>query len=156
MTTRANVIAALQGMGDDIAATVESMPPSAWSANVYESGWNARQLLYHMASTSGPAGFILQMSKLPPRSEGPAFDNDAFNRQQVALREGRSPAEVLDEIRANVQRDIQAVETAAEEELQRKWTAPWGTEGTVAEIIVASLQGHLRMHLDDLRRQFSN
>jgi len=32
----------------------------------------------------------------------------AFNRDQVKLREGRLPAELREEARANIQRDIQA------------------------------------------------
>jgi hypothetical protein len=76
----------------------------------------------------------------------------AFNSQQVALRAGRSPAAVLDEIGANVQRDIQAVEAASEADLQKHFAAPWGSEGSVAEVIVASHDNHLGMHIGDLRR----
>jgi hypothetical protein len=107
-------------------------------------------VLSHIASTSAPAGFLLTMSKLPSGG-GSAFDNEAFNRDQVKLREDRSVAEVLDEIRANIQRDITTVEAASDEDLQRHWTAPWGTEGTVAEIIIASIEGHLGGHVADLR-----
>ena len=151
MTSREAVVACLTDIRDQIAAAVEEMPADGWTANVYESGWNKRQLLYHIASTSGVASFVLATSKLPKQSGGEPFDNDAFNRDQVALREGRSPADVLDEIRSNIQRDIQAIEKASDEDLQRTWSAPWGMEGTVAEIIIAAVDGHLGAHLEDLR-----
>jgi uncharacterized damage-inducible protein DinB len=151
MSSREAVIACLRDLREQLSAAVEAMPADRWTANVYEGGWNERQLLYHIASTSGVASFVLAMSKLPKQTGGEPFDNDAFNRDQVALREGRSPAEALDEIRSNIQRDIQAIEKASDDDLQRAWTAPWGMEGAVADIIIASLNGHLGTHLDELR-----
>jgi len=151
MSSREAVIACLNDVREQITAAVAAMPESGWDASVYENGWNQRQLLYHIASTSGVASFVLAMSKLPKQVGGEPFDNDAFNRDQVALREGRSPAEALDEIRSNIQRDIQAIEKASDDDLQRAWTAPWGMDGTVADIIVTSVDGHLGAHLNDLR-----
>ncbi len=132
---------------------MESTPADAWTNPSYQ-GWSALHLLYHIASTSGPGGFALMMSRLPaqPVSGGPAFDQDAFNAEQVALRAGRSPEAVLDEIAANIQRDIQAVEAASDEDLQKHFVTAWGTEGSVAEVIVASHNFHLGMHISDLRR----
>ena len=80
-----------------------------------------------------------------------AFDGDAFNRDQVAMRKERSVADVLDEIRANIQRDIQAVEAADEGLLHKHYAAPWGAEGSVAEVIIISVNGHLGGHIADLR-----
>jgi hypothetical protein len=57
---------------------------------------------------------------------------------------------VLEEIRANIQRDIQAVESASDEDLSRQWKAPWDVEGSVADIIVMSIEGHLGTHIEDL------
>lgn len=150
MSSREVVLACLRDLREQIETTVQAMPEDAWDSGVYESGWNARQLLYHIASTSGAASFILMMSKLP-KQDGPAFDNDAFNRDEVVLREGRAPTDVLDEIRANIQRDIQAVEAAPDEQLQQQWVAPWGSVGSVAEIIVHAVEDHSGEHLNDLR-----
>lgn len=152
MSSRNAVIACLLDVREQIGTAVEGMPESSWDKSVYENGWNSRQLLYHIASTSGVASFVLAMSKLPKHPDGgDPFDNDAFNRDQVALREGRSPADALDEIRANLQRDIQAIEKASDDDLGRLWTAPWGMEGTVAEIITSAVDGHLGAHLEELR-----
>jgi hypothetical protein len=152
MNSRELVISSLRDLSEQIGATVEAMPESGWEKNVYENAWNARQLLYHIASTSGVASFVLAMSKLPIQpGGGEPFDNDAFNRDQVALRGDSSPSDALDEIRANLQRDIQAIEKASDEDLERPWTAPWGMEGTVAEIITSAVDGHLGAHLEELR-----
>jgi len=153
MASKSDVVRRLKATRDELTAVVQSAREDSWSRPAYE-GWSCLHLLCHIASTSGVASFILTLSRLPagPPAGGPAFDQDAFNSQQVALRAGRSPAAVLDEIGANVQRDIQVVEAASEADLQKHFAAPWGSEGSVAEVIVASHDNHLGMHIGDLRR----
>ena len=152
MATRGDVLARLAQTRDELTVLVESAPEEAWQKATYE-GWTCHDLLAHIASTSGPAGFILMMAKSGPPSGGggPPFDQDAFNKQQVAMRAERSATDILNEIRSNIQRDIQAVEGASDELLQQHFRAQWGTEGTVAEVIIASHNFHLGMHIADLR-----
>ncbi|MEO8457069.1 MAG: DinB family protein [Chloroflexota bacterium] len=153
MTSRQQLLDAMNDMRDQIVSAVESMPLDRWNKNVYENGWNERELLCHIANMTGPASFALMMSKIPPRPDGggPTFDQDAFNAGQVAMRKDKSTQELLDEVRSNVQRDIQTVEAASDEDLQREWTAPWGVHGSVADVIVGSITGHVGAHLNDLR-----
>lgn len=154
MPDKAEVVATLRNIRDELESVVAGASEDDWENETYsdEDCWTCRQLLCHIASTSAPAGFVLMMSKLPGSGGGAAaFDGEAFNRDQVKLRAGRSVAEVMDEVRANLQRDLQAVESAPEEDLQRHWTAPWGSEGTVAQIIIDSVNGHLGGHIADLR-----
>jgi hypothetical protein len=83
MATKADVVAGLGDIRDQIVAAAESIPAGSWAMPVYENGWNARQLLYHVASTSGVASFVLAMSRVPAQAGaggGEPFDNDAFNR----------------------------------------------------------------------------
>lgn len=153
MPARQDVVQQLAETRDQVSALVESAPEGAWRNATYE-GWTCRDLLSHIASTSGPASFVLTLARVgaPGGSGAGGFDQDEFNRQQVAMRAERSVADVLNEIRSNIQRDIQAVEAAPEELLEKQFTAPWGVEGTVAEVIIASLTGHLGMHIADLRK----
>jgi hypothetical protein len=152
MNARERIIERQKMLRDQFTKLVETAPESAWTHGVYEDGWNELQLLCHIANMIAPAGFTLQMSKLPAGSGiGGQFDQDAFNRDQVKLREGKSPSELLAESQMNLQRDIQAVEAASDEDLERHRTAPWGTEGTVAEIIMSSLDFHLGQHVNDLQ-----
>jgi uncharacterized protein (TIGR03083 family) len=153
MTSREDVIACLANFRDDLHALAEAASDSAWAGQTYEDGWTARDVLSHIASTSGAANFILMMARAGPSGApgGAAFDNDAFNRQQVAMRAGRSVAEVLDEVRSNIARDVQAVQGAPDDLLQQHFRAPWDVEGTVAEVIVTSVNGHLGGHVADLR-----
>lgn len=153
MTSREDVIACLTNFRDDLLAIAEAAGDGAWSAQTYEAGWTARDVLSHIASTSGAANFILVMARAGPSAAGgdAAFDNEAFNRQQVALRAERSVAEVLDEVRSNIARDVQAVQGAPDDLLQQHFRAPWDVEGTVAEVIVTAVNGHLGGHVADLR-----
>ncbi len=81
MTDKEEFIAKILSLQGEIEQAVSSMPEPAWSKGVYEEGWDARQLLSHMASTSGTAGFVLRLAAAPTTGGLPAgFDNEAFNR----------------------------------------------------------------------------
>jgi hypothetical protein len=140
-----------------IEATASSLPESAWSTVIYENGWTARELLAHMASTSGTAGFLLAMAGAPSGEGAPGaglganFDVDGFNAQQVTLRKDKSTAEILAEIRSTFDREKGVIGAAAEDLLGKQYTAPWGIQGALSDVIMESLDGHLGMHLVDLR-----
>jgi len=59
----------LKDFDSAVVSLVETLPAPQWDAGVYEGAWNARQLLCHIASTSGVAAFVLtlvQSSGGPP------------------------------------------------------------------------------------------
>ncbi len=62
----------------------------------------------------------------------------------------RTVAELLDEVRSNLARDIAAVEKAPDELLSKQFKAPWDVEGPVADVIVEHLKRHFRGHLAEL------
>jgi hypothetical protein len=70
VSAREGAIACLRDVREQITSIVESAPPEAWEKNVYENGWSELQLLYHIASTSGVASFVLAMSRLPQQPGG--------------------------------------------------------------------------------------
>jgi Mycothiol maleylpyruvate isomerase N-terminal domain len=152
MANKDEVVGKIQKLQTEIEQAVSSMPEEGWSRGVYEGGWNARQILAHIASTSGTAGFILGMARTSSAPTlGGSYDENAFNDQQVAARESKTVADVLAEIQGNLQRGIDSVRDAPDELLARQFRAPWGIEGEVGKVIVMSLEGHLGMHLADLR-----
>jgi hypothetical protein len=155
MATRQEIISTIEALDADLQRTVTGMPDAAWFDGIYESGWNARQLLSHIASTSGVTSFILNMAQAPslPASDprGGAFNIDDFNKMQVEMRAGKSVEEVLAEIRSNLQRDIGVVQATDETLLNQHFKAPWDAEGLVGDMIVSSLHEHLGMHLADLK-----
>jgi hypothetical protein len=157
--SRQDVIDALNAVRRDVERLVGATPEGAWTRGVYENGWNAKQVLGHLAAMSGVANFVMMMAQAPAPAGGMggggAFDIDQFNAQQTALRESKTPADLLDEIRGNFTRDAGAVEKASDDLLSKRYKAPWdvegaAVEGTVADVIVGSLKGHYRGHLDEL------
>jgi hypothetical protein len=155
MATKEEIVSAIEQFQSDIEHAVAAVPEEAWSQGVYEGGWNTRQILSHIASTSGVAGFILNMAQAPNVPEGDprggAFNIDDFNKIQVDMRSGKTPAEVLAEISANLQRDIAAVRAADDALIEKQFKAPWDAEGPVGDMIISSFREHLGMHLADLR-----
>lgn len=155
MTTKEDVLEALQGFRTAAEELVATLPQSEWERGVYENGWNAKQILAHLASTAGIASFVLTLARSGPvvsRREGDSdFDNDAFNAQQVAAREKKTVGALLNEIRDTLHRDKQVVTAAPDQLLASHYEAPWGEKGTVAYVIADSFNRHLGGHVDDLK-----
>ena len=146
------VIKSLRESQQELESVASSLPEAAWSKGVYEAGWNAKQLLCHLAENSGVAGYLLGLAQAPAGAgTGGGLDVDAWNAQRVAALQEKPLSELLNAARTNCERNIAAVEGASNEVLSRSIRAPWGVEGPLADVIVQSIQGHGGMHLADLR-----
>ncbi len=155
-TEKRDVIGAIRSAQQEVEGLVSSTPESAWSKQAYEQGWNAKQLLCHIASTSRIAGFLISMAKAPGSGGmGADFDIDAFNAQQVAARQDKPIAEVLEELCGNCQRDIESVENTPDDLLAQHFRAPWDMEGPLGDVIVGSVEEHFMMHVRDLAKAVS-
>lgn len=155
MTTKEDVIQALEGFQAAVEELAATLPKSEWEKGVYENGWNAKQLLSHIASTAGVASFILTLARTGPvvsrRESDSDFDNAAFNAQQVTAREKKTVEALLTEITDTLHRDKQVVKAAPDQLLAAPFQAPWGEKGTVAYIIADSFSRHLGGHVNDLK-----
>ena len=150
--TKGEVVAAIRGAQGELDRLVSSTPEAAWSKPTYEQGWNAKQLLCHVAASSNVSGFLLAMARNPGASFGGGLDQDEFNAQQVALRVSKTIAEVADEARGYLERDVDNANVAPDELLAAHYRAPWGYEGPLADVILDSLRDHLLVHLRDLAK----
>ncbi len=150
---KSDIIEVIRNTQGEVERLVSSAAESAWSKPAYDQGWNAKQLLCHIASTSGVAGFLVNMAKAPGAGGmGGDFDVDAWNAQAVAARQDKLIVEVLEEVRGNCQRDIDSVESAPDDLLTQHFKAPWGVEGSLADVILGSIEEHLMMHVRDLAK----
>jgi len=151
--SKTDIIEMIRNTQDEVEKLVSSAAEPDWSKPAYDQGWNAKQLLCHIASTSGVAGFLVGMAKAPGSGGmGADFDVDAWNVQAVAARQDKPIAEVLEEVRGNCQRDIESVQNAPDGLLAQHFRAPWGGEGPLADVIVGSIEEHLMMHVRDLAK----
>ena len=149
-TTRDGLLAAIEAARVELDRIVSTAAGGSWSRTAYE-GWTARELLSHVAASSGVAGFLLAMARSPGASfSGSDEDNDKFNAQQVAERRSKTVAQVADEARGHLDAGAERVTAASDELLSSHYRAPWDIEGPLADVIVDSLHEHLMMHLRDL------
>jgi hypothetical protein len=152
--SKEDIITAVRESHGEIERTALSLSDEALGSGVYESGWNAKQLLCHLAAGGGFAAFMISFAQMPPSASagtGDNFDLDAFNAREVESREKKPLSELLAELRSGSERSIVAVQGAPDELLAAHFRAPWGTEGALADVIVQSLQGHVGTHLAELK-----
>ncbi len=156
MGDRERILETMQKTRRQLEEAVAAVPEDAWARGVHENGWNAKQLLCHLAGGS-PAGFIIGMAGRSGEGAGSSvgdaggFDIDAWNKAEVEKRQARSVEELLAEAQASFDRDIELVNRTPDELLARHYRAPWGVEGSVTDVIVAALSGHTAGHLAELR-----
>ena len=150
--SKEQVVQAIRESQREIEKVASDLPDAAWSRGVYEQGWNAKQLFCHLAESSGVASFLIGRAGAPARAgAGGAIDIDEWNARRVAALQDKPVPELLNQLRSNCERDIAAVQAAPDDLLSRPVQTPWGAEGPLADIIVASIQEHGGMHLSDLR-----
>lgn len=160
MGDRERILETIQASRKQLEEAVAAMPEDKWTQGVHENGWNAKQLLCHLAGGS-PAGFIIGMAGRSGESVGSggagadAFDIDGWNKAEVEKREAKSIDELLAEARAGFDGDVELVNRTPEELLAKHYKAPWGVEGSVADVIVGSISGHTGGHLAELRAAMS-
>ena len=150
MADKQDVVRAIRESQAEIERVALSLSEAALAGGVYEAGWNAKQLLCHLVAGGGFAGFMIGFAKSPAPPPA-SFDQDRWNAHEVRSREGKSLPELLDELRANSERSIAAVEAAPDELLAGHFRAPWGIEGSLADVIIESMRDHVGTHLSELR-----
>ena len=126
---------------------------AGWATEVYGTGWSAKQLFCHIAADSSIAGMLIALAKMPAgaRAPAPEIEVDDWNARQVANRQDKPIEELLEELRRNVERDIQLVRSEPDETFALHFRAPWGEEGLVSDLIMKTISGHFLSHLADLR-----
>jgi uncharacterized protein (TIGR03083 family) len=114
-------------------------------------GWSAKQLLCHLASTSGSAAFFVVMAQ-SGQGMGAGFDVDRWNAEQVAARQDRPVEEIVAEFRAGHEGSIKAVESAADDLMAKQVPDFSGGMLALADLIKGSATDHEAEHLDDLEK----
>jgi uncharacterized damage-inducible protein DinB len=158
--TKAELLAALRASRDEVLATVRALPPAALEQGRYESGWNGRQILAHLASIEWTYPRLLDIAReaaaVVPAAEGETptramrGGNDAYNERQVAKRAHLSTAELLDEFERNRAATIRAVEAADEALFARTIRSAGGVTGPLALVFHRVAVEHVLGHARDL------
>ena len=149
--TKDDIVRTLRESQQEIERAASSLPETAWSKGVYEAGWNARQLLCHLAAGASLASVQITVAKARSPGPGPSFDQDAFNAIEVAARQEMPVSDLLNELHSNFEQSIAAVEAATDDLLAASVQLPDGPQGALGDVILQAVREHTAMHLNDLR-----
>src|SRR5512138_1149718 len=152
--SKAELLHALRLSRDEVVALVSSLPPERLEEGRYESGWNGRQILAHIASIEWTYPRLIDVARTPPAEEttpptrAMRGGNEAYNDRQVSKRAHLSVPELLAEFETNRAATIRAVEAADEALFARPIRSAGGVVGPLAlvfqQIAVAHVLGHAR------------
>lgn len=160
--TKKELIAALKASADDLVARVSKMGDGALAQGRYENGWDAKQILAHVASIEWTYKKLVENAKQPRASARPEKGADAgsatagtnsiddYNARQVARRAGMSVKELLQEFKENRAGTIAAVESCDDELLSQATRSAGGAQGTLADVLRFVAVSHVEQHTRDL------
>lgn len=152
----------LRSSGDEVAQRVRSMPAADFERGRYENGWNARQILAHIASIEWTYARLVDVAREPrpvttadegkpePAHRAPRGDNLSYNERQVAKRADATVQELIEEFERNRAATIRAVEEVDDETLATNIRSAFGYEGTLAQVIRLVAVDHTLIHLRDI------
>lgn len=155
--SKAELLAALRSSRDEVLALVRSLPSERLEEGRYESGWNGRQILAHIASIEWSYPRLIDIARTPPGPADQALPtrtmkggNDAYNDRQVAKRASLSVAELLAEFETNRAATIRAVEAADEALLAVPIRSAGGIVGPLATVFHQVAVAHVLGHAKDI------
>ena len=160
--TKAELLDSLRTSGRQAIEKLRALPPEEFEKGRYESGWNGRQILAHIASIEWTYPRLLDIAReAPPEAKAPGEAKDvptravqggilSYNDRQVDKRAGATVEELLMEFETNRAATIAAVESADEALLQKPIRSAGGITGPLARVINAVAVLHVRAHVGDI------
>ena len=157
--SKVELLSALRASRDEVLAIVRALPPAALEQGRYESGWNGRQILAHLASIEWTYPRLLDIARdaAPAAAQASATPtremrggNDAYNERQVAKRAHLSAAELLEEFERNRAATIRAVEAAEDALFARTIRSAGGVTGPLGFVFHQVAVAHVLSHARDL------
>lgn len=162
VSSKQELLEALRVGGTEAAAALRALPARAFEEGRYESGWNARQILAHIAAIEWTYPRLLDLAAAPStpatttaaasasQSSAPTGGMDGYNARQVEKRSGASVAELIEEFERNRAATITAVEAADEGLFEVAIRSAGGRTGTLARVFMDVAVVHVREHVRDI------
>ncbi len=153
--SRESLIEALIQDGETLERAMSELPAEAFERGVYEQGWNARQLLAHIAAIEWTYPRLIERVERRSTGDGSTegggdFDMDAYNARQVERRDDQPIEQLLTEFRRNRAETIDAVRAVDAALLEQPIRSAGGVEGTLLDVLESVAVGHVRAHVSDL------
>ena len=151
---------------DKIVAKLSSLPPESFERGRYESGWNGRQILAHVASIEWtyprliavargdlpkpePAGTDQRSTEQAYRPSMAAGIND-YNQRQVDKLAEASIAELLALFEKNRAATIAAVQAADDALFEKGVRSTGGLQGSLGQVLEMVAVAHVGGHVNDI------
>jgi uncharacterized damage-inducible protein DinB len=148
----------VQTLIDKLAATREEMlqaiqglEEGALTWKPGDDRWSIKETLAHLASAEGSHRQVAQAIAAGQTVDVPDFDLDAWNAARVAERRQRSTDEILEEMAAERQRTLSALQDLEDEALDGQGLHPALGETTVLKVF-RIIPIHERWHLKDINQ----
>ena len=163
--SKAELLAALRSSRDEVLALVRGLPPERLEEGRYESGWNGRQILAHIASIEWSYPRLVDVAReaqSPKPAETPKETSaepasrparggiDDYNARQVEKRAHMSVPELIDEFAKNRATTIVAFEQADESLLSQPIRSAGGISGPLADVVSMIAIAHVDQHARDI------
>jgi hypothetical protein len=159
--TKADVVRLLRETGDDALARLRALDPASFEEGRYESGWNGRQILAHVASIEWSYPRLIDVARAatePPRPKpeeapGPARPaggiND-YNARQVEKRADATVSELIAEFEKNRAATIAAFESADDALFSIPIRSAGGVQGPLGTVLQYVAIQHVSQHIKDI------
>ncbi len=167
--TKAELLEELRSSQQDVLDRLGALSDDRFEGGRYEGGWNARQILAHIASiewtyprlidvarqgppdqASGGSGGAPEGSQKPAQAGAARGGIGSYNERQVEKRAQASVAELLAEFKKNRAATIDAVEQADEALLQVQIRSAGGIPGPLGRVIFLIAVAHVAGHVNDI------
>ena len=115
-----------------------------------EGDWTVKDVLGHIGAYEGVQRLALAAGVGRAKEPPVYFDNfQPWNDEQYALRKDWTPGRITAELHENAARYLSLIKSLHEEDLIKQIRYPWGSQGTVHQMIVEGLD-HTREHREQL------
>ena len=170
MSDKQKTIEVLRETGDKAITALRGQTAESFEAGRYESGWNGRQILAHIAAIEWTYARLVDLARESTAEAAPVKEaarttpeqapdlpqrpprggiND-YNARQVEKRADATVAELIDEFAANRQRTIDAVQDADDALFEKPIRSAGGITGTLGQVINAVAIDHVMSHVADI------
>jgi len=130
--------------------TIEGIPDSEWETPDVCGVWSVKEIIAHLASFEHILVDVLNTfldGGAAPTLEKWGQDPLAFNDDEVALRQVKTPEEVVNEYRATQAKTMELAARIPAETFRQNGTLPWyGIEYDLDDFIAYTFYGHKREH----------
>lgn len=160
--SKQQLLEALRESGAEALAKLAAIPSPRFEDGCYENGWNARQVLAHIASIEwtyprllgvaregeGPREKTAEGAEPPQRTASGGINS--YNQRQIERYADASVAELLDVFRKNREATIAAVGAAGEELFAVPVKSAGGIPGPLGTVLNYVAVLHVRGHVNDI------